>query len=63
MFEIPGTNVASVHITEDYVKGVTKQPVYVYKKSTDSTTPTSSTNSSNNDEEGDKNQIRIQQSV
>lgn len=57
MFEIPGTNVASVHITEDYVKGVTKQPVYVHKEAE------STTNSLNTEDDNDKNPIRIQQSA
>ncbi|XP_017774806.1 PREDICTED: ATP-dependent Clp protease ATP-binding subunit clpX-like, mitochondrial isoform X2 [Nicrophorus vespilloides] len=50
MFEIPGSGITEVHVTEAYVKGETEGPVYV-RKSTETTTTT--------DDEDLKTSIRI----
>lgn len=48
MFEIPGSGITGVHITEDYVRGL-KGPVYIRTASTETST----------DDEDLKTSIRI----
>lgn len=53
MFEVPGSDVKTVHITEDCVKGLCS-PEYIRHSATDSTTTTT-----NDDEES--TQVRVTQ--
>lgn len=59
MFEVPGSDVKSVHINDDCVRG-TASPKYVRKsRPLDDTTEESSGPAANDEEEGAK--VRVQQ--
>lgn len=65
MFEVPGSDVKSVHINEDCVKG-TSPPQYIKRNHTSSTSenptePTTSTTTTALTEEEEKFKVRVTQ--
>lgn len=62
MFEVPGSDVKSVHIDDDCVKG-TASPKYVRntRPLDDATEDSSSSSTANNNDEEEGAQVRVQQ--
>lgn len=60
MFEVPGSEIKGVHITEECVMGLTS-PIYITRSSTASTSTDPPPESTNNTEEEENRKYRVKQ--